>query len=132
MSLNVFCWYCRGIMSSAYPLANMLDKYNVDIALISEHKLLPRSAMFMNSIHIDYDCYVNVDVNVDNYGPLKCGKAGTAILFKKSLSFSINQLPFKKTIVYLELNSNVQIECLCICVVCICPHVITLSIISLY
>ena len=94
MSLNALCWNCRGIMSSAYPLANMLDKFNIDIALINEHKLLPRSAMFMNTIHSEYECIVNVNENVENYGAVNCGKGGTAIMYKRSLSFCINIIPF--------------------------------------
>ena len=46
MFLNVFIWNVRGVMSSAYTLSKMLDNYNVDIAILSEHKLLPQSKGF--------------------------------------------------------------------------------------
>ena len=40
MLFNILCWNVRGIMSSAYSLSNMLDNQHIDIALITEHKLL--------------------------------------------------------------------------------------------
>ena len=92
MTFNLFSWNCRGIMSSAYPLCDFLDKHDIDIALISEHKLLPRSIDFFKSLNQEYCTRVVVDSNIEQYGPLKCGKGGTAIMYKKSLSISITHL----------------------------------------
>ena len=79
-------------MTSAYPLLNLLDNEDVDIALISEHKLLPRSVTIFEGINPKYHSFVTVDSNVDQYGPLKCGRSGTAIIYKKSLCGNISQL----------------------------------------
>jgi len=54
MLINFLCWNVRGIMSTAYSLSDMLDQKNIDIALITEHKLLPRSQHFLQSIHLNY------------------------------------------------------------------------------
>ena len=65
---------------------------NLDIALLTEHKLLLRSNRFLNTIHYDYDCTVKIDDKVEQYGSLKCGKGGTAIMYKKCLSNFISQV----------------------------------------
>ena len=65
MFLNILTWNCRGIMSSAYPLSQILDTYSVDIALTVEHKLMPHSALFMDSIHSNYSSLVNLDRSLD-------------------------------------------------------------------
>jgi len=68
----------------------MLDRNRIDIALLTEHKLLLRSNRFLNTIHSDYDCIVKIDDKVEQYGFLKCGKGGTAIMYKKCLSSFIS------------------------------------------
>ena len=50
MSINFICWNVRGIMSSAFPLSALINKYKVDVALITEHKLLPKSASFLSTL----------------------------------------------------------------------------------
>ena len=90
--LNIMCWNVRGIMSSAYPLSQQLDQNNIDIALISEHKLLPRSAGFLNSIHQNYESYVTTVDSVNQFGSIRCGRAGTAILYKKQLHAIVDQI----------------------------------------
>ena len=43
MLINCICWNVRGKMSSAYSLSYLLDSEKIDVALITEHKLRPRS-----------------------------------------------------------------------------------------
>ena len=86
MGLNILSWNVRGIMSSAYSLSCILDENNIDIALISEHKLFSYSAGFLSSINTKYD-YVSVEQSGTNpYSKATCGQGGVAILYKKSLS----------------------------------------------
>ena len=86
MSLNIMSWNVRGIMSSAYSLSCLLDENDIDIALLSEHKLFNYSSEFLKSINTKYD-YVSVEQSYDNpYSKAKCGQGGVAIMFKKSLS----------------------------------------------
>jgi len=80
MLFNLLCWNVRGIMSSAFSLSEMLDKRSIDIALLTEHKLLPRSQHFLSSINPLFYAYNTCDNSLDNFGHLRCGKAGTAIL----------------------------------------------------
>ena len=54
MLLNLLTWNVRGIMSSAFTLSQLLSCYNADIALITEHKLMPHSKCFFDSIHPSY------------------------------------------------------------------------------
>ena len=93
MLINFLCWNVRGInMSTAYSLSDMLDQKNIDIALITEHKLLPRSQHFLQSINPNYYAFNTCDDTLDNYGLARCGKAGTAILIRKSLQTVISQV----------------------------------------
>ena len=69
-----------------------LDELNIDIALITEHKLLPYMSYFMDSIHLNYYNHTLCDSSFDVYGSVRCGKAGVAILYKKELKFSIRIL----------------------------------------
>ena len=90
--LNVITWNVRGIMSSAASLSQTLDVLNIDIALITEHKLLPYMSYFMDSIHLNYYNHTLCDSSFDVYGSIRCGKAGVAILYKKNLKFSLRIL----------------------------------------
>lgn len=107
MLLNLLCWNSRGIMSSAFSLSEYLDSYDIDIALISEHKLFPKSATFLESINQSYSAFATFDCSLDQYGPLRCGRAGTAVLYKKALNGSINRLPVQSDrIIGIELYCN--------------------------
>ena len=92
MLLNLLCWNVRGVMSSAYSLSNILDKKCIDIALITERKLLPRSKYFLTSINQDFNSFCTCDYNIGNYGHNRCGKAGTAILVRKCLHNCVSQV----------------------------------------
>ena len=83
MLLNIMCWNVRGIMSSAYPLSELLDTHKIDIAMLCEHKLFYRSTSFLDSIHCDFLSYYTVNTSVDPYSIARCGRAGTAILYRK-------------------------------------------------
>ena len=92
MVLNIVTWNVRGSMSSAVPLSHILDKHSVDIALICEHKLLPQSISFLESIHPEYSYIATCDASINPYKNVKCGKAGTAILYKKKLCQIVSRL----------------------------------------
>ena len=49
--LNILTWNVRGIISSAYCVSKLLDLTDCDFALLCEHKLLPHSLHFMDSIN---------------------------------------------------------------------------------
>ena len=51
-----------------------------------------RSQHFLCSINSDFYLYNTCDANVDNYGLMRCGKAGTAILIRKSLNTIVSQV----------------------------------------
>jgi len=71
----------------------MLNRNCINTALLTEHKLLLRSNRFLNNIHSEYDCkIVKTDDKVEQYGSLKCGKGGAAIMYKKCLSSFISQV----------------------------------------
>ena len=84
---QILTWNVRGIMSSAGSLGYLLDKYNIDIACISEHKLKPYYSSFLSSIHSGFVSYTNCETMGNDY---TCGKGGVSILIKKSLSFSVD------------------------------------------
>ncbi len=86
MLFNVLAWNVRGIMSTAYSLSQLLDTHKVDTALISEHKLMPHSQHFMNSIHSEYDCYTVIQNDVDPYSRARCRKGEVCIMYRKCLN----------------------------------------------
>ena len=92
MLLNTLCCNVRGIMSSAYSLSDTLDKKCIDIALITEHKLLPRSSHYLNSINCNFYSLSTCNTTMDNFGHNRCGKAGCAILVCKSLRTFISKV----------------------------------------
>ena len=71
-------------MSSALSLHDLLEHTNCDVALISEHKLLPHSLGFMNSINGNCISHSCCDKTLDSYSMLRCGKGGVSILYKKT------------------------------------------------
>ena len=87
MSLCSLTWNIKGVMSGALCLHNLLQRYEYDIALISEHKLLSHNLGFMNCLH---NCYISLscsDKTLDSYSMLFCGKGGVSIiLFQKALA----------------------------------------------
>lgn len=89
MALNLLLWNVRGIMSSTICLGNLLDQYDCDIAFINEHKLRPQNASFMDSIHSKYATFTCCQETSDPFGPIKCGKSGVSIMFKKQLEQKI-------------------------------------------
>jgi len=99
-------------------LSNILDNQHIDIALITEHELLPRSQHFLSSFKNNVYAYNTCDIISDNYAISGCGKAGTAILFRKSLQ---NYMPLvnnisNEHIVGIELHNNKQLPLYIFCV----------------
>ena len=72
--LNVVAWNERGIMSSAVPLSHILQNHSIDIGFISEHKLLPKSIDFLNSLNLNYYALATVDTTVKPYSKTHVGK----------------------------------------------------------
>jgi len=69
----------------------MLDKHCIDIVLLTEHKLLPRSQHFLTSINSEFYSYKTCDSKFDNFGVVRCGKAGTAFPIRKFLNTIVSQ-----------------------------------------
>jgi len=57
-----------------------------------EHKPLPRPQHFRQSINPNFYSFHICDYTFDNYGLVRCGKAGTAIMIRKSLQTVISQV----------------------------------------
>ena len=89
MNLSIICRNVRGIMSSAYALSEFLDENNVDVCVVTEHKLMTHSLHFMDTINKKYHPFSTADTSLDRYGPARCGKGGVSILFKKTISRKI-------------------------------------------
>ena len=87
---NILTWNVRGIMSSAGTLSDILDKQNIDIAIITEHKLKVTHKEFLNSIHSNYASISKCDDSVDPQS--RCGKGGVAILYRSELAFQIRPI----------------------------------------
>jgi len=96
MLFKLICWNVRGRMSSAYSLFNTLDNQRIDVALITEHKLLPRSQHFLSSINQNFYAYNACDSSTYNFGNLRCGKAGTAFLIRKTLQKYVSRVNIAK------------------------------------
>jgi hypothetical protein len=47
-------------------LAHLLDQYDSDIVIVSEHKLKPNSLMYMNSIDNRYTSVIPVRVDLES------------------------------------------------------------------
>ena len=91
-NINILSWNVRGVMSSAFPLSNLLDKYDIDVAIISEHKLFPHSRHFLASINPKYAFYSVESKSLNPYSRAQCGKGGIAILVNKSIKSNITQI----------------------------------------
>ena len=89
MGLYIATWNVRGAMSSALSLHDLLEQTNCDVALISEHKLLPHSLVFLNSINGNYISHSCCDKTLDCYSMLRCGKGGVSIMYKNTLASRI-------------------------------------------
>ena len=85
-TLSILTWNVRGVMSSSLCLTKLLNEKNIDIALISEHKLFSYNRSFMDSLDNNYNTLIKCDSSLDQYDLLKCGKAGVAIMYHKMLS----------------------------------------------
>ena len=92
MLFNVLAWNVRGVMYSAFTISKMLDFYDIDFAVVSEHKLLPQSKGFLDSINTNYASYAKTDAALDPYSSFSRGKSGIGILFKKSLNPFIHHI----------------------------------------
>ena len=92
MLLNILTWNVRGIMSSAYSLSYMLSFYNVDIALITEHKLMHHSQSFFDSIDKRFSVISTISKDIDPYSRASCGKGGVGIMYRKQLNCTVSPI----------------------------------------
>lgn len=92
----IMAWNVRGIISSTLCLSSFLDRENCDIAILTEHKLKSETKTYSDSIHSDFNSFVKTDDSdlVQCIGTsYKTGKGGVVIMCRKSLSFSIKEIP---------------------------------------
>ena len=73
-------------------LSHMLDAHSVDVALITEHKLLTRYESFFSSIHSNYKTILTTDSSIYQYSSIRCGKAGTVIMIKRDAHYIFQQV----------------------------------------
>ena len=66
MDLKVACWNCRGIMSAAPYLTNILSELKIDVIAIAEHWLRKSQFHFLNTVDSNYRAYGK---SVDEYHP---------------------------------------------------------------
>ena len=93
--LNILTWNERGIMSSAYCVSKLLDLTDCDFALLCEHKLLPHSLHFMDTINQIYIGYTTNDFTLDGLTTYSRGKGGVSILYKKELRSYTHRLDIR-------------------------------------
>ena len=88
-TLKVLSWNVRGIMSSTLCLSNLMIRSNCDVCIVSEHKLKDASLDYLNTIERGYKSVAKAEILPPDYKAYH-GKGGIAILYKKSLQFSVN------------------------------------------
>ena len=103
--LNVCTWNIRGVMSSTMCLTEFLRETYCDIVILNEHKLHPNHEKYLHSIDYRYSCIAKCEsVSSSNPMQFSTGKSGVAILFKKSLEYSVKEIPVHSTrVIGLEL-----------------------------
>ena len=92
----VMSWNVRGIMSSTLCLSYLLNKYHCDISVVSEHKLKENCTSYLDSIHPSFYSFSKTDSNVMSktvHNTYFIGKGGIAILVRKQLQYSIQEIP---------------------------------------
>lgn len=82
--LNILSWNVRGIMTSTLPLSDMIQDYNVDIAIICEHRLRPQHRQFLASVHDGYDFLSKESESINCYNRNVRGRAASAYYIRKS------------------------------------------------
>ena len=86
-------WNVRGIFSSTTCLSTLLDREKCDVIVITEHKLKQSTKAYLDTIHKDYACFVKLDDDETMfYNSAFSGKGGVAIMYKKSLMFSVKEI----------------------------------------
>ena len=104
MQLKIMSWNTRGVISSTVCLAKLLRQSNPDYVVLSEHKLPPRYSKYLDSVDSNY--YTISKCEPQNNNELY-GKAGFAIMIKKSLMFNVQELEIASSrIVALECKVN--------------------------
>lgn len=91
VNLSVMTWNVRGIMSSTLCLSELLIGHNIDICVISEHKLKEKSLHYLNSVEKGYKVFSKTDSLPNTYNAYH-GKGGIAIMYKSTLDFYVNEI----------------------------------------
>ena len=102
-------WNVRGVISSTTCLSTLLEKEKCDILVITEHKLKESTHNYLDSIHNEYACFVKLDdENIMHGNSAFTGKGGVAIMYKKSLMFSVKEVSCYNTrrIIGIQLNDH--------------------------
>lgn len=90
--LSILSGNVRGMFSSLC-LSSMLDRVKCGIAIISEHKLKPNNASYLDSVHPNYKTYTRTEsTDTSTHCSHFLGKGGIAIMYKKELELSICKL----------------------------------------
>lgn len=68
-------------------------KEKCDILIITEHKLKESTHNYLDSIHNEYACFVKLDDgNIMYHNSAFADKGGVAIMYKKSVMFSVKEV----------------------------------------
>lgn len=83
----------RGVISSTSCLSTLLEKEECDILIITDHKLKENTHNYLDAIHNEYACFVRLDyVNILYDNLAFTGEESVAIIYKKSLMFSVKEV----------------------------------------
>lgn len=67
LNMNFLTWNVRGAMSSASSLSVVLEKIDIDLAFITEHKLRPMHKTFFESVHSMYSAFTVCDSSITEH-----------------------------------------------------------------
>lgn len=107
--ISLMTWNVRGAISSTMCLSAFLDKEKCDIVIITEHKLKESTKHYLETIHDDYTCCVKLDDQCTMQSNLPfIGRGGVAIMYRKSLMFSVKEVTCYNTnrITAIQLNDS--------------------------
>ena len=84
--INIFCWNCKGVMSSTPYLSACLKNYDIDICALSEHWLRSCNMHFLQQVDREYSVYAK---SIDELLPAnyKCTnyRKGVALLVSRRM-----------------------------------------------
>ena len=81
--INIMCWNCRGVMSGTPYLVKCLNKYDIDVCRISEHRLREYNSNFLNTIDPNYMAFTTCATERDPSVYRIINKGGVSLLITK-------------------------------------------------